>query len=179
CLIYDLADGGKRILAPRKCTYFSATSEHAGKMTEWQRAVLKIGTSNEEFYRCYNHGIQDMAALRLPLKGTDHMVFVPAAGLPWFVGLFGRATLIVSLQTMIGYRDSAAGGLEVLAEYQATERDDYRDPEPGKILHELRYGELAHFKLIPHTPYYGTADDAAISGGASRGVAGYRRPFSD
>ena len=99
-----------------------------------------------------------MAALRLPLKGTDHMVFVPAAGLPWFVALFGRDTLIVSLQTMIVYPEFAAGALEVLAEYQATERDDYRDAEPGKILHELRYGELAHFKLIPHTPYYGTAD---------------------
>ena len=158
CLIYDLADGAKRILAPRKCTYFSATSDHAGKMNEWQRAVLKINTSNEEFYRCYNQGIQDMAALRLPLEGTDHMVFVPAAGLPWFVALFGRDTLIVSLQTMIVYPEFAAGALEVLAEYQATESDDYRDAEPGKILHELRYGELAHFKLVPHTPYYGTAD---------------------
>jgi glycogen debranching enzyme len=99
-----------------------------------------------------------LAALRLPLQGTDHMVFVPAAGLPWFVALFGRDTLIVSLQTMIVYPEFAAGTLEVLAQYQATERDDYRDAEPGKILHELRYGELAHFKLIPHTPYYGTAD---------------------
>ena len=127
-------------------------------MDEWQRTVLKINTSNEEFYRCYNQGMQDMAALRLPLEGTDHMVFVPAAGLPWFVALFGRDTLIVSLQTMIVYPEFAAGALEVLGEYQATERDDYRDAEPGKILHELRYGELAHFKLIPHTPYYGTAD---------------------
>jgi glycogen debranching enzyme len=59
---------------------------------------------------------------------------------------------------MIVYPEFAAGALEVLAEYQATERDDYRDAEPGKILHGLRYGELAHFKLIPHTPYYGTAD---------------------
>ena len=59
---------------------------------------------------------------------------------------------------MIVYPEFAAGALEVLAEYQATERDDYRDAEPGKILHELRYGELAHFKLIPHTPYYGTAE---------------------
>src|SRR4030088_3710571 len=99
-----------------------------------------------------------MAAWRLSLQGTDHMVFVPAAGLPWFVALFGRDTLIVSLQTMIVYPEFAAGTLEVLARYQATERDDYRDAEPGKILHELRYGELAHFKLIPHTPYYGTAD---------------------
>jgi glycogen debranching enzyme len=158
CLIYDLVDGTKSTRASRECTYSSAKSAHSRNMDEWQRTVLKIETSNEEFYRCYNQGVQDMAALRLPLQGTDHMVFVPAAGLPWFVALFGRDTLIVSLQTMIVYPEFAAGTLEVLAEYQATERDDYRDAEPGKILHELRYGELAHFKLIPHTPYYGTAD---------------------
>jgi len=158
CLIYDLVDGTKSTRASRECTYSSAKSAHSRNMDEWQRTVLKIETSNEEFYRCYDQGVQDMAALRLPLQGTDHMVFVPAAGLPWFVALFGRDTLIVSLQTMIVYPEFAAGTLEVLAQYQATERDDYRDAEPGKILHELRYGELAHFKLIPHTPYYGTAD---------------------
>jgi len=158
CLIYDLVDGSKRTEAPKECTYSSAKSGHSRNMDEWQKTVLKIETSNEEFYRCYTQGVQDMAALRLPLQGTDHMVFVPAAGLPWFVALFGRDTLIVSLQTMIVYPEFAAGTLEVLAQYQAAERDDYRDAEPGKILHELRYGELAHFKLIPHTPYYGTAD---------------------
>ena len=158
CLTYDLVDGPKRLPAPRGCTHTSATSEHAGKRDEWRRTVLKIDTSNEEFYRCYSQGVQDMAALRLPLKGTDHMVFVPAAGLPWFLALFGRDSLIVSLQTMIVYPGFAAGALDVLGQYQAKERDDYRDAEPGKILHELRYGELAHFKLIPHTPYYGTAD---------------------
>ena len=99
-----------------------------------------------------------MAALRLPIDGTDHMVFMPAAGVPWFVALFGRDSLIVSLQTMLVYPDFARGALDVLGADQAQERDDYRDAEPGKILHELRYGELAHFKLIPHTPYYGTAD---------------------
>jgi glycogen debranching enzyme len=158
CLIYDLVDGSKSTRASRECTYSSAKSGHSRNMDEWKRTVLKIETSNEEFYRCYDQGVQDMAALRLPLQGTDHMVFVPAAGLPWFVALFGRDTLIVSFQTMIVYPEFAAGTLEVLAQYQATERDDYRDAEPGKILHELRYGELAHFKLIPHTPYYGTAD---------------------
>jgi glycogen debranching enzyme len=158
CLIYDLVDDSKRFRASKECIHSSVTSGHSRNMSEWQRTVLKIETSNEEFYRCYNQGVQDLAALRLPLQGTDHMVFVPAAGLPWFVALFGRDTLIVSLQTMIVYPEFAAGTLEVLAQYQATERDDYRDAEPGKILHELRYGELAHFKLIPHTPYYGTAD---------------------
>ena len=158
CLIYDLVDGPKRFRASKECIHSSVTSGHSRNIDKWQRTVLKIETSNEEFYRCYNQGVQDMAALRLPLQGMDHMVFVPAAGLPWFVALFGRDTLIVSLQTMIVYPEFAAGTLEVLAQYQATERDDYRDAEPGKILHELRYGELAHFKLIPHTPYYGTAD---------------------
>jgi glycogen debranching enzyme len=157
CLIYDLVDGSKRFRASKECIHSSVTSGHSRNIDEWQRTVLKIETSNEEFYRCYNQGVQDMAALRLPLQGTDHM-FVPAAGLPWFVALFGRDSLIVSLQTMIVYPEFAAGTLKVLAQYQATERDDYRDAEPGKILHELRYGELAHFKLIPHTPYYGTAD---------------------
>jgi glycogen debranching enzyme len=158
CLMYDLVDGEKRNLAPRGCADTAEISDYAVEMEEWRRVVLKIGTSNEEFYRFYNQGVQDMAALRLPLAGTDHMVFVPAAGLPWFVALFGRDTLIASLQTIIVYPEFAAGALEVLGHYQATERDDYRDAEPGKILHELRYGELAHFKLIPHTPYYGTAD---------------------
>jgi glycogen debranching enzyme len=158
CLIYDLMDGTERVRAPRDCTHSSATSQHAKRMDKWQRTVLKIRTSNEEFYRCYNQGVQDTAALRLPLKGTDHMVFVPAAGLPWFVALFGRDALIVSLQAMIVYPGLAGGTLEVLGQLQAKVRDDYRDAQPGKILHELRYGELAHFKLIPHTPYYGTAD---------------------
>ena len=158
CLIYDLVDGSKRFRASKECIHSSVTSGHSRNIDEWQQTVLKIETSNEEFYRCYNQGVQDMAALRLPLLGMDHMVFVPAAGLPWFVALFGRDTLIVSLQTMIVYPEFAAGTLEVLGQYQATKRDDYRDAEPGKILHELRYGELAYFKLIPHTPYYGTAD---------------------
>ena len=108
CLIYDLVDGSKRTRASKQCTY-SATSSHSRNIKEWQRTVLKIETSNEEFYRCYNQGVQDMAALRLPLRSTDHMVFVPAAGLPWFVALFGRDTLIVSLQTMIVYPEFAAG----------------------------------------------------------------------
>ena len=157
-LTYDLVDGVRRVRAPRESANASATSGHARKMEEWRRQVLKVQSSNEEFCRCYNQSVQDMASLRLPLEGLDHMLFVPAAGLPWFAALFGRDTLIVSLQTMIVYPEFAAGTLAVLGRLQATERDDYRDAEPGKILHELRYGELAYFKLIPHTPYYGAAD---------------------
>src|SRR6185312_2909157 len=67
-------------------------------------------------------------------------------------------SLIASLQSMPVDPGFARGALETLARYQATELDAYRDAEPGKILHELRLGELAHFHKVPHTPYYGTAD---------------------
>lgn len=152
CLLYDLVDGNRQFHAPHNCA-------HEGhNHSDWQQTVLKIRTPNEEFYRCYHQAIEDMAALRLPIAGTDHMVFVPAAGLPWFMAPFGRDSLIVSLQNILIYPEFARGALDVLGRWQAKERDDYRDAEPGKIMHELRYGELAHFKLIPHTPYYGTAD---------------------
>ena len=71
---------------------------------------------------------------------------------------FGRDSLIVSLQNILVYPEFARGALEVLGALQAQEEDSYRDAEAGNILHEMRNGELAHFKLVPHTPYYGTAD---------------------
>lgn len=85
-------------------------------------------------------------------------VWVPAAGVPWFVTLFGRDSLVVSLQAMTVAPLFARGALAKLAELQGDRQDDWRDEEPGKILHEYRVGPLAFHHLIPHTPYYGTAD---------------------
>src|SRR6201989_303361 len=143
---------------PPKCPNNKKKTRHAETLSDWLKSVLKIRTSNEEFYRLYRQALEDMAALRLPFAGTDHKVFLPAAGLPWFVAPFGRDSLIVSLQNLLIYPDFAGGTLDILGSLQATHQDDYRDAEPGKILHEIRYGELAYFKLIPHTPYYGAAD---------------------
>jgi glycogen debranching enzyme len=158
CLLYGFDDGDKWYHAPKDCAIDAHTSPQAQAHRDWRQTVLKLRTSNEEFYRFYHQAIDDMAALRLPIAGTDHMVFLPAAGLPWFMAPFGRDSLIVSLQNILVYPEFARGSLDVLGRWQSTERDDFRDAEPGKIMHELRYGELAHFKLIPHTPYYGTAD---------------------
>ena len=158
CLLYTLEDGEQHFHAPKNCVGQSYKSHHAESMAEWLETVAKIETSNEEFYRLFRQALEDMAALRLPIKGTDHVVFLPAAGLPWFLAPFGRDSLIVSLQNILIYPEFARGALEILGSLQAKEDDPYRDAEPGKILHEMRYGELAHFKLIPHTPYYGTAD---------------------
>ena len=158
CLLYALADGDRHFAPPRECIAHCHKSHHAETLADWLKHVVKIQTSNEEFYRLFRQALEDMAALRLPIAGTDHMVFLPAAGLPWFLAPFGRDSLIVSLQNTLIYPEFARGALEILGSYQAKETDDYRDAEPGKIMHEMRYGELAHFKLIPHTPYYGTAD---------------------
>jgi len=158
CLRYTLTDGDRRLASPTDCVGHSHKSRHAETMADWLENVVKIRTNNEEFYRLFRQALEDMAALRLPIAGPDHMVFLPAAGLPWFVAPFGRDSLIVSLQNTLVYPEFARGTLEVLGSLQAKHEDDYRDAEPGKILHEIRYGELAHFKMIPHTPYYGTAD---------------------
>lgn len=88
--------------------------------------------------------------------------WVPAAGVPWFVTLFGRDSLVVSLQTLALSWRFAQGALEALGTFQADSYDDDRDMQPGKVVHEIRHGELAHFRLIPHTPYYGTHDATSL-----------------
>jgi glycogen debranching enzyme len=158
CLLYEFGDGKTVSRPPRRCIDDCMDTRPARRLKAWRAKALQIHTSNEELYRFYHQALEDMSALRLPIEGTGHLEFVPAAGVPWFLGLFGRDSLIVSLQNGMIYPAFACGALDVLGRYQARERDDWRDAEPGKIMHELRTGELAHFKLIPHTPYYGTAD---------------------
>ncbi len=158
CLLYELHDGDEAFAAPGRCASETDGQGQDVTMARWREGVTALESSNDGFRRVYAQSLDDMAALRLPFQVGNAEEYVPTAGLPWFVALFGRDSLIVSLQTALVYPDFARGALDVLGHWQATERDDERDAEPGKILHELRRGELAHFKLIPHTPYYGTAD---------------------
>ena len=83
---------------------------------------------------------------------------LPAAGIPWYIAPFGRDSLITSLQTFALAPGRAVATLETLAKTQGTRVDPDREEEPGKVLHEIRYGEMARCHEIPHTPYYGTAD---------------------
>jgi glycogen debranching enzyme len=125
---------------------------------QWRDAATKVTTANEDIYRLYRQSVEDMGALRLYDHDFAPDVWLPAAGVPWFVAIFGRDSLIAGLQSTIVNAGFARGALKKLAQLQATEMDDRRDAEPGKIPHEMRTGELAHFHRIPHTPYYGTAD---------------------
>ncbi len=101
---------------------------------------------------------QDLVALRMEARLGDEEIVLPAAGLPWFLTLFGRDTLITAYQTVAVGPWLAEGAVLALAQFQGTRVDDFRDEEPGKILHELRQGELTVLGLKPHDPYYGTAD---------------------
>ena len=158
CLAYDLSNGEQRFAAPDECARGDREFHDTERFADWKNNVIEIDTSNDAFRGLFLQATDDMAALRLPVQIADHTQLVPAAGLPWFVALFGRDSLIVSLQTALVNCGFARGTLAVLGSLQATAHDDYRDAEPGKIMHELRLGELAKLKLIPHTPYYGSAD---------------------
>jgi len=153
---------GRDVRAPDEACYCDPRGDaDAGKdrlHRKWLDLATKVTTANEDIYRLYRQSVEDMGALRLYDHDFAPDVWLPAAGVPWFVAVFGRDSLIAGLQSSIVHAGFARGALKKLGQLQATEIDDRRDAEPGKIPHELRTGELAHFHRIPHTPYYGTAD---------------------
>jgi hypothetical protein len=104
------------------------------------------------------HTTQHYRPCRVAFLSRSGRGGVPAAGLPWFMALFGRDTLITSLQTLAFFPELAYCTLNCLAKRQALHDDPFRDAEAGKILHEERHGELTLSGQRPHNPYYGTVD---------------------
>ena len=123
---------------------------------------VSVQTPNQTVDRAWDQAVRDLEALRLEDPTFERGVFIPAAGVPWFVTLFGRDSLIVSMQGISGFPEFASGALRRLSELQATEDDPERDMEPGKIPHEIRHGELAQLRILPYQPYYGTHDATAL-----------------
>ncbi len=143
-----------------------ATGGHGGPQarSEMKRSLEKLGEALPRL-SCdwpslqvtYRRSLVDLAALRffpLTLPGQA----LPAAGLPWFMTLFGRDSMTVSYQALPFTSALAETTLQALAQLQGTRVDDFRDEEPGKIMHEMRFGEMTAFEERPHSPYYGTAD---------------------
>jgi glycogen debranching enzyme len=114
----------------------------------------QVETSNPLFNEIVTRSFLDLHMLSMRLK--DQVFF--AAGVPWYVALFGRDSLVTSIEMAAFEPEVAANTLRVLARYQGTRVDDWRDEQPGKILHELRVDELANLDEIPQTPYYGSVD---------------------
>ncbi len=158
CCEYHFVVAGQRHAPVRHCRTNFAHGAFDDVQRRWMEQATRLTSANEDVYRLYRQSVEDLGALRIDDPDLGHDAWVPAAGVPWFVTVFGRDSLVVSLQSMMASPGFARGALQALARLQATEMDDWRDAEPGKIPHEWRVGELAHFHRIPHTPYYGTAD---------------------
>jgi glycogen debranching enzyme len=124
----------------------------------WERACTRVWTDNQLYNSLLARGLRDLRALLTPTRHGN----LPAAGIPWFVAPFGRDSLLTCHQTLLLNPDLTRTTLEVLAAFQADEVDEWRDAQPGKILHELRQGELAGANEIPHTPYYGSIDSTPL-----------------
>jgi glycogen debranching enzyme len=113
----------------------------------------------DDLDRACAQGLADLDLLTVPVTGVDgEEVRVPAAGIPWFCTLFGRDSLLTSY-FLLPYRpDTAAATLSALAAVQGVRHDPASGEQPGRIVHETRHGELAHFRQIPYGRYYGTVD---------------------
>jgi glycogen debranching enzyme len=129
----------------------------AAELERWLKEAPRIESDSDSLKATYRRSLVDLAALRFspPIAGNRSL---PAAGLPWFMTMFGRDSIFTSLQALPFTPELAATTLRALGEWQGSRVDDFRDEDPGRILHELRYGELAAFEERPHTPYYGNAD---------------------
>jgi glycogen debranching enzyme len=120
----------------------------------WRQQATQVRSDKSTFNQIIERAEQDIYLLRQSFgKGK-----VLAAGVPWFSTLFGRDSIIAASQVLMLDPQIARETLTILAQYQGRTDDDWRDEQPGKILHEIRFGEMARCQEIPHTPYYGTVD---------------------
>ena len=130
-------------------------------LEKWLQRAPTVECDWQAVEHIYRRCMTDLAALRfstLTLPGRA----LPAAGLPWFMTIFGRDSIFTSLQALPFTAELASTTLLALAERQGTRIDDFRDEDPGRILHEMRYGEMTAFEERPHSPYYGNADATAL-----------------
>jgi glycogen debranching enzyme len=121
---------------------------------EWELRAASFSSSNSIFDQLIATSKGDFHALQIP-QAEERVV---AAGIPWFATMFGRDSIIASYQSLLLNPELAVETLRVLAHHQGTEKNDWRDEEPGKILHEYREGEMTRAGEMPFGPYYGSVD---------------------
>ncbi len=135
-------------------TFTHATADLLIEEKLWTEQITKIQTDNKSLNQVIDRAVQDVYLLR---QTSDNNNFL-SAGVPWFSTLFGRDSIISASQTLILDPSIARDTLSILAHFQGKVDDEWRDEQRGKILHEIRLGEMARCHEIPHTPYYGTVD---------------------
>jgi glycogen debranching enzyme/putative sterol carrier protein len=150
---------------PRTAKYAHGNTQARPNMgftlEEWLEAAPELETDWRTLRLTYERSLIDLAALRFYTPILPGMA-LPAAGLPWFMTVFGRDSLLTSFQALPFTPELAETTLRVLAAEQGTRVDPFRDEEPGKILHEFRFGEMTAFEERPHSPYFGSADSTPL-----------------
>jgi glycogen debranching enzyme len=125
---------------------------------EWMGAHTGVRSASGSLEATAERSLVDLRLLRNRREGHEFF----SGGVPWYATLFGRDSLLAALSTLAFEPRMAEATLRLLAARQGTEDDAHRDEEPGKILHELRVGELSRMHRIPFTPYYGTVDASPL-----------------
>ena len=128
----------------------------------WVEEAPRLECDLDSLKSTYRRSLVDLAALRFSPPVAGRGKSLPAAGLPWFMTMFGRDSIFTSLQALPFTPELAATTLRALGDWQGTRVDDFRDEDPGRIPHEMRYGEMTAFEERPHSPYYGAADSTAL-----------------
>lgn len=131
-------------------------------VSDWRAYQPDLYADAELLREVREKAVMDLGALRIEKRPMQEPVALPAAGMPWFLTIFGRDTLIAAYQGVSFGQRLAQGTLQALASLQGRAIDDFRDEQPGKILHEIRSGELTVLGTTPHNPYYGSADSTAL-----------------
>ena len=149
---------GGRMVRPKYRRGEQRARPNMGRSLEnWLQEAPRLESDDDRLRVTYRRSLVDLAALRFsPLVAGGRSL--PAAGLPWFMTMFGRDSILTSLQALPFTPELAATTLQALGDWQGSRIDDFRDEDPGRILHEMRYGEMTAFEERPHSPYYGCAD---------------------
>jgi glycogen debranching enzyme len=157
-----LVDGAERPPLLRCDSFHDHAPKMPASLDGWLKEAPDLVTEHGPVRRTYRQSLLDLAALRVRPDDVKIKWAMPGGGLPWFMTIFGRDSIISAFQLLPFHAEPAQATLQALAELQATEWDSWRDAEPGKILHELRRGTLAATGKIPHTPYYGSHDSTPL-----------------
>ncbi len=154
--VYPGSHPGSEPPAPRR--FDDRVGRARADYRQWAEASARVESNEEALNWALAQAVADLKALSIFWEGRR----VISAGVPWYASPFGRDALITGFQALLVNPDIARDALLFLAAHQGKKVDEFREEEPGKILHEIRRGELARTGEVPHTPYYGSVDSTPL-----------------
>jgi glycogen debranching enzyme len=157
CAEVTVMVGDDPVLARYRCGAAPDDAVPARRFARWQRTVPRLDSDHAPLVQAVSRSLDDIGSLRI--FDPEHPERpVVAAGAPWFMTLFGRDSILTAWMALIVDPDIALGVIETLARFQGDAVDPATEEQPGKILHEVRFGESMSISLGDGHIYYGTAD---------------------